>query len=86
MSKGMFNIKEMLSDVNGNLSTNRFISLFVSIFPLIVWGVISIRTTSIAPISEEMLYLICAGLTSKVVQRKIEEDGRGDCIGKGVQE
>lgn len=69
---------QMFSDVNGQPSTNRFISAFVALFPLIVWGYTVFKSGNwIAP-SEEVLFLVAGGLTSKIVQRKVEETGKCD--------
>ena len=64
---------KMFSDVNGEPSTNRFISAFVAIFPLIVWGYTVFKTGNWTAPSEEVLFLVAGGLTSKIVQRKVEE-------------
>ena len=64
---------KMFSDVQGNPSTNRFISAFVVIFPLLVWAFTVYKSGTWQPIPEELLILVGGGLTSKVVQRGIEQ-------------
>ena len=64
---------KMFSDVQGNPSTNRFISSFVVIFPLLVWAFTVYKAGAWQPIPEELLILVGGGLTSKVVQRGIEQ-------------
>lgn len=69
---------KMFSDVQGNPSTNRFISSFVVIFPLLVWAFTVYKAGAWQPIPEELLILIGGGLTSKVVQRGLEQKDTSD--------
>lgn len=70
----------MFSDINGDPSTNRFISTFVTIFPLLIWAYPVLKTGVWVPIPDEILILSGSGLGSKIIQRKIEESGR--CVKK----
>jgi hypothetical protein len=65
---------KMFSDVEGDPSTNRMLSTFVTIFPLLVWAWTVYKAGAWVPMPEELLWLVGGGLTSKVVQRKIEQD------------
>lgn len=71
-------IYKMFSDVQGNPSTNRFISTFVVIFPLLVWAFTVYKAGAWVPMPDEVLWLVGGGLTSKVVQRGIEQKGTSD--------
>jgi len=64
---------QMFSDVNGNPSTNRFISAFTAIFPMLIWGYTVIKQGRWFSPPEEVLILVGLGLTSKIVQRNIEQ-------------
>ena len=71
-------LAEMFSDVNGDPSTNRFISAFVVMLPLFMWAYTVYKSGVWVPIPEEVLLLVAGGLTSKVVQRSIEQGGVND--------
>ena len=76
----------MFSDINGEPSTNRFISAFVTIFPLLVWAWPILKTGVWVPIPEEVLYLAGGGMASKIIQRKIEESGKCDLATEKIKE
>lgn len=71
-------VYKMFSDVQGSPSTNRFLSAFVVIFPLLMWGFTVYKSGKWEPIPEELLLLVCGGLTSKVVQRAVEQKDTDD--------
>ena len=64
---------QMFSDVQGDPSTNRLISAFVAVFPLLVWGYSVYKAGVWISPPEEVLLLVGGGLTSKIVQRKVEQ-------------
>ena len=68
----------MFSDVNGEPSTNRIISAFVTVFPLIVWSAAVFKSGVWVPIPDEVLWLVGGGLTSKVAQRVVEQKNYED--------
>lgn len=76
----------MFSDVNGEPSTNRFISTFVTIFPLLVWAWPVLKTGVWVPIPEEVIYLAGGGMVSKIIQRKIEESGKCDVATEKIKD
>ena len=79
-------LSQMFSDINGEPSTNRLISTFVAIFPLLVWAWPVLKTGVWVPIPEEVLYLAGGGMASKIVQRKIEESGKCDLATEKIKE
>ena len=69
---------QMFSDVQGSPSTNRLISAFVAVFPLLVWGYSVYKAGVWISPPEEVLLLVGGGLTSKIVQRKVEQSATTD--------
>lgn len=77
---------QMFSDINGDPSTNRFISTFVVVFPVIVWAWPILKTGVWVPMPDEVLYLCGGGMASKIIQRKIEESGKCDLATEKIKE
>lgn len=76
---------KMFSDVKGDPSTNRFLSAFVVIFPVLVWAWTVYKAGTWVPIPDEVLWLVGGGLTSKVVQRKIEQTDACDGAAENIK-
>ena len=76
----------MFSDVNGDPSTNRVLSAFVVVFPLIVWAWTVYKSGVWVPIPEEILFLCGGGMASKIIQRKIEESGKCDMATEKIKD
>ena len=66
-------LADMFSDINGDPSTNRLMSSSVSILPVIFWGYMMIKTGVWIEPTPELITLVSCGLTSKIVQRNIEQ-------------
>ena len=79
-------ISSMFSDVNGDPSTNRVLSAFVVVFPLIVWAWTVYKSGVWVPIPEEVLFLCGGGMASKIIQRKIEESGKCDIATEKIKD
>ena len=76
----------MFSDVNGEPSTNRFISTFIVVFPILVWSWTVYKAGVWVPIPDEILYLSGGGMASKIIQRKIEESGKCDVATEKIKD
>lgn len=79
-------ISSMFSDVNGEPSTNRVLSAFVVMFPLLVWSWTVYKAGAWVPIPEEVLFLCGGGMASKIIQRKIEESGKCDLATEKIKD
>lgn len=79
-------LSTMFSDINGDPSTNRFISTFVVVFPVLVWSWPILKTGVWVPMPDEVLYLCGGGMASKIIQRKIEESGKCDLATEKIKE
>ncbi len=79
-------ISTMFSDVNGEPSTNRVLSAFVVVFPLVVWAWTVYKAGAWVPIPEEVLFLCGGGMASKIIQRKIEESGKCDLATEKIKD
>jgi hypothetical protein len=76
---------KVFSDVKGDPSTNRLISAFVAVFPLCVWGYSVFKSGVWMNPPEELLLLVAGGLTSKIVQRKIEQGDCNDAVTENIK-
>ena len=62
-----------LQDGNGNRSSMRVTFALATAFILAVWGIVSVRTNTMAPMPMEILGIIVALVTGKVTQGVLVE-------------
>lgn len=66
-------LASILSDVNGQPSTNRLLAFFTTLIPLLTWSYNIANTGKWVEPSPELIGLIGVGLGAKVIQRNIEQ-------------
>jgi CHASE2 domain-containing sensor protein len=66
-------LASILSDVNGQPSTNRLLAFFTTLIPLLTWSYNIFDTSKWVEPSPELIALIGVGLGAKVIQRNIEQ-------------